>query len=93
MEFVLRCNDLKCRSQLHDSAVVTTCRSVLPPIRIMLILIGTAMSSVRCARTPADCRDRQTRTGLAQHVVLHFRIPTMSWLLASIPQKTTRQVC
>jgi hypothetical protein len=28
MEFVLRCNDLKCRSQLHDRAVVTTCRFV-----------------------------------------------------------------
>jgi hypothetical protein len=26
MEFVLRCNDLKCRSQLHDRAVAATCR-------------------------------------------------------------------
>ena len=26
MEFVLRCNELKCRAQLHDRAVVTTCR-------------------------------------------------------------------
>ncbi|KAF2447958.1 hypothetical protein P171DRAFT_235289 [Karstenula rhodostoma CBS 690.94] len=25
MDFVLRCNDLKCRSQLRDQAVVTTC--------------------------------------------------------------------
>ncbi|KAF1930852.1 uncharacterized protein M421DRAFT_361027 [Didymella exigua CBS 183.55] len=28
MEFVLRCNDLKCRTQLHDRAVVTTCSHV-----------------------------------------------------------------
>ncbi|KAE8851708.1 hypothetical protein HRS9122_01995 [Pyrenophora teres f. teres] len=28
MEFVLRCNQLKCRSQLHDRAVVTTCSHV-----------------------------------------------------------------
>ncbi|KAF2691310.1 hypothetical protein K458DRAFT_70033 [Lentithecium fluviatile CBS 122367] len=28
MEFVLRCNDLKCRAQLHDRAVVTTCSHV-----------------------------------------------------------------
>lgn len=28
MEFILRCNDLKCRSQLHDQAVVTTCSHV-----------------------------------------------------------------
>jgi hypothetical protein len=28
MEFILRCNDLKCRAQLHDQAVVTTCRCV-----------------------------------------------------------------
>ena len=26
MDFVLRCNSLKCRSQLSDTAVVTTCR-------------------------------------------------------------------
>jgi hypothetical protein len=30
MEFALRCNDLKCRAQLHDNAVVTTCRFVSP---------------------------------------------------------------
>jgi hypothetical protein len=28
MEFVLRCNDLKCRAQLHERAIVTTCRHV-----------------------------------------------------------------
>ncbi|KAF2196845.1 hypothetical protein GQ43DRAFT_382355 [Delitschia confertaspora ATCC 74209] len=28
MEFALRCNDLKCRSQLHERAVVTTCSHV-----------------------------------------------------------------
>ncbi|KAF2018997.1 hypothetical protein BU24DRAFT_418582 [Aaosphaeria arxii CBS 175.79] len=28
MEFVLRCNDLNCRAQLHDRAVVTTCSHV-----------------------------------------------------------------
>ncbi|ORY13512.1 hypothetical protein BCR34DRAFT_441527, partial [Clohesyomyces aquaticus] len=31
MEFVLRCNDLKCRTQLHDRAVVTTCSHVFCP--------------------------------------------------------------
>lgn len=28
MEYVLRCNDLKCRSQLHERAVVTTCSHI-----------------------------------------------------------------
>lgn len=28
MDFVLRCNELKCRTQLHERAVVTTCRYV-----------------------------------------------------------------
>ncbi|KAL1791855.1 hypothetical protein ACET3X_009606 [Alternaria dauci] len=28
MEFVLRCNDLKCRKRLHERAVVTTCSHV-----------------------------------------------------------------
>lgn len=28
MDFTLRCNDLKCRAQLEDSAVVTTCSHV-----------------------------------------------------------------
>ncbi|KAF2272097.1 uncharacterized protein EI97DRAFT_407010 [Westerdykella ornata] len=28
MEFVLRCNNLRCRQQLHDQAVVTTCSHV-----------------------------------------------------------------
>lgn len=31
MDFELRCNDLKCRTKLHDRAVVTTCRSAACP--------------------------------------------------------------
>lgn len=31
MEFILRCNELKCRTQLHEQAVVTTCSHVFCP--------------------------------------------------------------
>lgn len=94
MEFVLRCNDLKCRAQLHDQAVVTTCRCV-NNLKMALTLSShhIVMSSVRNAPTPLVCQYQKMRTGAVQHVVQNYTTRTMWSWPASIPQKITRPVC
>jgi len=56
MEFLLRCNDLKCRTQLHDTAVVTTCR---------LVPFKSTKSPLR-SRSHVFCNECAQSTGLAQ---------------------------
>jgi hypothetical protein len=92
MEFVLRCNDLKCRSQLRDRAVVTTCRYVRSstPVRLEM-LIRPVMYFVRRAQTLAVSRGRQTRIDRVQHVLHRSTIQMTSWLPASIHPRTTRR--
>ena len=44
-EFVLRCNNLKCRIALTERAVVTTCRFVLTSFRTTSLLTITLLNS------------------------------------------------
>lgn len=48
MDSVLKCNNLKCRVLLHETAVVTTCRFVV--VRPVLWILLTRYSHIFCTR-------------------------------------------
>ena len=71
MEFVLRCNQLKCRSQLHDRAVVTTCRFVICTFLSTPRFLTVYQSHVFCT----NCADT---TGLSSSTNAHRTCPACS---------------
>lgn len=83
MEFVLRCNDLKCRTQLQDRAVVTTCRFVVHRIHMgpLAEVSNIAMSFARDAQTRPAFQGLRMHIGHVQLVAHHFTTPTMWSLL------------
>ena len=98
MDFSLRCNSLKCRIQLTDRAVVTTCRFVRDSATICNCLYHhltflTATSSVYHALSILDWQIQVLVRAPVRLAQLPLPIQTTQSRPYSTHRRTTKQVC